>query len=53
MSYVVGCCNVVAILSMADTAVCRNCAVLVQCLSNVGSVWYVGVLSYAEKFYCC
>ena len=47
-----GCCNVFAILSMADMA-CLDCAETVQCLSNAGSVWYVGVLNYAEKFNCC
>ena len=34
VSYVVGCCNVVAILSMADMVsltLCRNCAVHEQC----------------------
>ena len=46
-----GCCNVVAILIMADT-VCldRMQKLHVQYLSNAGSLWYVGVLSYAMKF---
>ena len=46
MSYVVGCCNVVAILSMADM-VCLHCMqkLHVHCMSNAGSVW-----SYAVKF---
>ena len=30
--------DVVAILSIAET---------VECMSSIGSVWYVGVLSYA------
>ena len=51
VSYDVGCCNVVAILSMVDT-VCLDCMQKLQCMSNAGSVWYVGVC-YAVKFYCC
>ena len=39
MSYNVGCCNVVAILSMADMV--SLCAETVQCMSSAGSVWYV------------
>ena len=34
-----GCCNVVAVLSMADM-VCLDYAETVQCMSNAGSVWY-------------
>ena len=37
-----GCCNVVAVLSMADM-VCLDCMQKLQCMSNVGSVCYVGV----------
>ena len=48
-----GCCNVVAIQSMADM-VCLDCiyAETVQCMSSPGSVWYVGFkLPYiAENF---
>ena len=43
VSYVVGCCNVVAILSMADM-VCLDCMQKLQCMSNA---------SYAVKPYCC
>ena len=44
MSYVVGGCKVVAILSMADM-VCLDCMYgeTVECMSSAGSVWYVGV----------
>ena len=38
-----GCCSVVAILSMADM-VCLDYAETVQCMSNAGSMWYVGVM---------
>ena len=38
VSYVVGCCNVVAILSMADMV--SDCAETVQCMSSAGSVRY-------------
>ena len=48
MSYVVGCCNVVAVLSMADM-VCLDCMQKLQCMSNAGSVWYAGVC-YAVRF---
>ena len=35
-----GCCNVVAILSMADM-VCLDCMQKLQCMSSAGFVWYV------------
>ena len=46
MSDVVGCCNVVAILSMAGMVCLHWMQKLhVHCMSNAGSVW-----SYAVKF---
>ena len=35
-----GCCNVVAVLSMADM-VCLDCMQELQCMSYAGSVWYM------------
>ena len=52
VTYVVGCWNVVAILSMADL-------VCLECMQKLCSAWAVlGLygtwgLSYAVKFYCC
>ena len=46
VSYVVGCCNVVAILSMADM-------VCLDCMQKPCSAWVMLGLSHAVKFYCC
>ena len=50
MSYVVGCCNIVAGLSMADM-------VRLDCMQKLSSAWAMLVvcwsLSYAVKFYYC
>ena len=43
MSYVVGGCNVVAILSMTYGLSCLPYAETVECMSSARSVWYVGV----------
>ena len=52
VSYVVGCWNVVAILSMADL-VCHDCMQKLCSAWAVLGLYGMWGLSYAVKFYCC